>query len=126
MIRRPSPTGRLYAWHRAALAGAEPERHDGLPECGWYKARLTKGGPWCAARIWIERDIDMATGELADDERYLCEVDGMRRDPAKVWLSLKPISKEEYDALLHRRAMIPAMHATMARIDLTQTIVRPE
>jgi len=125
-MRQPSPASRLYAWWRAAVAGQAPAYHDGLPECGWYKTRLVSGGPWCAARIWVERDIDPDTGELADDERYCCEVDGMRRDPLRAWDGrLIPIPKAEYDALLHRRGVIPEMQATMARIDLTQTIVSP-
>ena len=107
------------------MAGEEPERHDGVPECGWYRAKLVKGGPWVAARIWISRDVDPDTLELTDDEKYLCEVDGMRRDAMSAWLSLRPISKEEYDALLHRRGQIPAMQASMTPVDLTETIMRP-
>lgn len=125
MIRQPTPARVLYAWWRAAVAGEALPRHDGLPEAGWYKARLVKGGPWVPARIWIEREIDPETCELADDERFACEIDGMRVDAAAWWLSLKPVSRDEYDELLRLRDRIPAMQASMRPIDLTETIMRP-
>lgn len=125
MIRQPTRSNCAYAWWRSALRGNNPPRHDGLPESGWFRTRLVSGGPWVPARIWILRDLDPATGELADDERYACEVDGMRVDAAKWWLRLDPISREEHERLQALRLSIPAMEATMAKVDLTQTIVRP-
>ena len=125
-MRMPTPPSVAYAWHRAALAGEAPPTHDGLPQPGWFKMRLIKGGPFVAAKIWIEREIDPATGELAAPEEYRCEVDGDRRDPAKVWTYLTPISKAEYEALLHRRLMIPAMQASMAKLDLIAAPILPE
>ena len=124
-IRRPTTAAAAYAWHRAMLAGDEPERHEGEPQCGWFRARLVKGGPWVAARIWIERDID-ENGELAGPEEYRCEVDGERRNPYGMWTYLTPISRAEYDALLHRRTMIPAMQASMAAVDLIAEPILPE
>lgn len=126
MIRQPSTAAQAFAWWRAAVAGQEPPFHDGLPECGYFRTRLVKGGPWVPARIWIRREIDPETGELTDDEQFLCEVDGMRRDPVRAWDGrLIPIARDEYDALIARRQSIPAMQASLARIDLTQTIVSP-
>lgn len=125
MMRQPTRARCAYEWWRSALRGENPPRSDGLPESGWFKTKLVKGGPWVAARIWLERDIDRETGELADDERFACEVDGMRVGAASVWLHLVPISREEHAELLHRRNQIPAMQASKARIDLTTTIVRP-
>lgn len=126
-MREPSPIAFLFAWHRAALAGRNPPDHEGLPECGWFKTRLVKGGPWVPAKIWIRREIDADTGELTAPEEYLCEVDGRRRDAALAWGSLckNPISREEYDALIDRAKSLPVMQATMAKIDLTQHPVRP-
>ena len=126
MIRRPTPPSVAYAWHRAALAGENPPTHDGLPQPGWFKVRLVKGGSYVAAKIWIEREIDPMTGELAAPEQYRCEVDGMSRSPASIWTHLKPISKAEYDALLHRRLTIPAMQASMAKLDLIAAPILPE
>lgn len=124
-MRRPTPASQAYAWHRAAVAGVSPETHEGDPQCGWYKTRLIKGGPWVAARIWIEREID-ASGELAAPEQFRCEVDGQRRNPYSMWTYLTPISRAEYDALLHRRDMIPVMQASMAAVDLVAAPILPE
>lgn len=127
MIRRPTPVFELYRWHRDALAGRAPAIHDGEPHCGWFKTRAVKGGPWMAARIWCERDIDPETGELTGPEELRCDVDGMFRDPARAWLSLahNPISRAEYDALLHRRNLIPAMQEPHKAIDLSAAAMRP-
>lgn len=125
MIRRPTPTAELYAWHRAALADPKTPRHDGLPECGWFKTRLVKDGPWVPAKIWVERDIDPVTGELTAPEEYRAEVDGMSRDPAKIWTFLKPISRAEFDELAACQKDLPQMAATMARLDLTEGAIRP-
>lgn len=125
MIRQPSTAVQLYAWHRAAMAGHAPPIHDGMPECGWYRTKLVKGGPWVAVGISVERDIDPDTGELTEPERLVCVADGMRRDPAKLWTFLTPISRAEYLSLLDRRNHIPAMAATLAKLDLSLSPMRP-
>jgi len=125
MIRQPSTKARLYAWHRAAVAGENPPRHEGLPECGWYRTRLVKGGPWVPVRIWCEQEVDPQTGELTAPEVLRCEVDGMLRDPARAWTFLRPITRAEFEALSARREAIPAMAATMVRLDLTERAIRP-
>jgi hypothetical protein len=125
-MRQPSTEDQLFAWWRDALAGLNPPRHDGHPQCGWYRTRLKPGAPWVPARIWCEREIDPETGELTEDERFVCEVDGERRDAARVWLHLKPISELQYDALLHLRETIPAMRATMVKMDLVSNPMRPQ
>lgn len=126
MMRMPTPPSKAFAWWKAAIAGENPPQHEGLPECGWYKTKLTKGGPWVAARIFIEREIDFETGELAEPERLVCEVDGQRRSPYRMWTYLTPISREEHQALLHRRLQIPAMQASMAKVDLIAAPILPE
>lgn len=125
MIRRPTPTAQLYAWHREALGNPDLPRHDSFPQCGWYQTKLVKGGPWVAAEIWVEREIDPETGELTAPEVLRCEIDGMRRDPAAIWTHLRPISRADHRALLQRREDIPEMAATMATIDLTRKAMRP-
>lgn len=115
----------LYAWHRAAIAGDNPPRHEGLPECGWYRTRLVKGGPWVPVRIWCQQKVDQMTGELTAPEEFRCEADGMRRDPARMWTFLTPITRADFEALSARREAIPAMAATMARLDLTEKAIRP-
>lgn len=125
-IRTPTPPSVAYAWHRAAMRGENPPRHDGHPECGWFKMKLVRGGPWVPARIWMTRETDPLTGELTAPEEYHCEVDGDRRDPASVWTHLVPISKAEHAALLHRRLSIPSMQASMAQVDLVAAPILPE
>lgn len=125
MIRQPTPARDLFRWWNAALAGLEPEIHDGFPEVGFYKTRLIKGGPWVAVEIKIERDIDLDTGELTAPERFIAICDGARRNPVNLWTYLTPISRDEHRALIESRQSVPAMAATHARFDLTEEIAVP-
>lgn len=125
MIRQPSTMSQLYRWHRQAVAGEAPPIHEGHPECGWYRTRLVRGGPFVPVEIKVEREIDPETGELAGPERLIAIVDGMRRNPESIWTFLTPITRDEHAALIERRHSIPAMAATMAKIDLTKEPVLP-
>lgn len=124
-MRQPSTATQIYAWHRAALRGEKPAVHDGLPEAGWFKARMTKGGPWVSVEIRLEREIDFETGELSGPERLVCICDGQRRNPASLWTYLTPISREDYHALNHRAAAIPAMAATKIALNLSLEPMTP-
>lgn len=127
MIRQPTPISTLYAWHRAALAGLRPPVHEGEPQCGWFKTRLAKGGPFVPAVIRLDRDIDPATGELASPERIVCEVNGQPRNAWDAWGSLckSPISREEYRDLQDLQARYPQMAGTHAAIDIRPEDIRP-
>lgn len=133
MMRMPSLAAQLYAWHRMAMTGGDAIRHDGLPEAGWYRTRLVRGGPWAPVEIIVERTIDDETGELTEPERLvaLVGIPGMgavgqtRRDPASLWLHLNPISKADYLALLNTPPQIAAMQAVNAKLDLTETPICP-
>lgn len=104
-MRRPTPISALYAWHTERLAAGAladelaPFPND--PQCGWYKRRLIKGGPFVPARIFVKRFIDPETGDLLSDEVLCCEVNGTARDPEEEWQWLWecPISKAEFDYL---------------------------
>lgn len=87
------------AWWRAALAGERPAI-TGEPQCGFFKRRLVKGGPWVPVHIWIERELDDA-GELLSDEQIMCSVDGRIADVEAHWsyACAKPISEAEFDYL---------------------------
>ncbi|MBS8227133.1 hypothetical protein [Vannielia litorea] len=127
MIRQPSSLSQLYAWHRAALAGENPPRHDGLPECGWFKRRLVKNGPWVPVRIYIEREIDPATGELTCDEIMRIEVEGLDGgDPANHWTYLTPITRREFDHLVDYRLRDSRMLDARQRIDLSNAPTPPQ
>lgn len=126
MMRQPSTFSELYRWHNAAMAGKNPPVHDGEPQAGYYKRKLVRGGPWVPARIFIEREIDPETGELASDEVLCIEVDGTRRrDPAYHWTYLTPISRQEFQALTEEHKTNAIMQATHARIDLSEHAILP-
>lgn len=107
------------------MRGESPAVHDGWPECGWYRTRLVRGGPWVAVEIKVERVIDIETGELAGPETVFAIVDGERRRAEPIWTFLEPISREDCAALIARREFIPAMAATHAKIDLSLQPMRP-
>lgn len=119
MIRTPTPPSVLFRWWREALVNPDLPRHDDMPECGFYKRRMVKGGPWIPARIYVERETDPMTGELTAPERMVCDLNGEMCDPRPHWTHLRPISREEYDALLQRRYAVPEMLSPRNPIDIT-------
>lgn len=124
-MRTPSTLRQLYRWHSLATRGEEPPRHDGFPECGWFKTRLVTGGPWIPVEIVIDREIDPLTGELVDDERMIAVIEDERRPAEGIWLSLRPITRDEFDAINEQKRSNPAMSATKVKIDLTASPMRP-
>ena len=126
-MRQPTPFKVLFAWHSAALAGKAPPIHDGDPQCGFYKRRLVRGGPWVPARIFVERDVDPRTGELTCDEVLRIEVEGLDAgDPADHWTYLTPISREAFDHLVDFRLRDSRMFDARAQIDLSETPTLPQ
>lgn len=66
-----------YAWYREALAGNKVAISDGVVQCGFFRRRLRKDGPWIPAAIWIENG------------KHKCRVgQEMRDDPAQEWTFL--------------------------------------
>ncbi len=127
MIRQPTPIAKAYAWHRSALAGENPPRHDGLPECGWFKRRMVKSGPWVPVRIYLDRDIDPSTAELTRDEVLCIEVEGLDGgDPVDHWSYLTPISRAEFDHLTDYRLRDSRMLDSRQRIDLSEAPTLPQ
>lgn len=124
-MRQPSTFTALYAWHRAALAGENPPRHEGWPECGWFKMREVKNGPWVPVAITCQREIDLETGELTGDEVMACKVNGIEDSAERVWTYLKPISREDFNRLFQMQITNPAMAATREAIDLTEEVMTP-
>ena len=127
MMRQPSTVAQLYAWHRAAVAGNAPPRHGDEPECGWYKRRLVKGGPWVPVRIYVDREIDPITGELTCDERLRIEVEGLDGgDPVTHWTYLTAISRAAFHHLMDYRLRDSRMVATRQQIDLSEAPTAPQ
>jgi hypothetical protein len=82
-----------------AIAGGDPET-TAEPQCGYYKRRLVRGGPWIPCRIWLFQDID-EVGELLDDERLQAECNGAWADPDDLWsfVAANPITEAEFKFL---------------------------
>jgi hypothetical protein len=123
MRREPSSHDKLYAWHTAALAhvakagtmkGFEGRIVADDPQCGWFRRRLVKNGPWVPARVFYDQPINPETGELEGDEVLICEVAGERRNPADewTWLANHPISQEEYLSMVSSAFAEPAGNST--------------
>ena len=125
MIRQPSTFARLYAWWSDAIRGREPERHDGIPEAGYYRMKRVKGGPWVAVEIVCQRDVDEETGELTAPERMIAVFDGTRCDAEKVWTYVQAISRDDYLALVERARTDDRMAATMVPVNLATSPTRP-
>lgn len=127
MIRQPSSFRQLHAWHSAALRGEQPEQHDGIPHCGWYKRRLVGKGPWVPVRIYVDREIDPETGELTGPERLRCEVEGIDAgDPADIWTYLVPISLAEFRHLMDYRLRDSRMMDARRSLDLSERPTPPQ
>lgn len=132
-MRRPTTQDEAYAWHRAALAGERPPVHEGHPQCGWYRRRLVKDGPWVPARIWLHQVLDPETGELAEPEAFVCEVNGEDRMPYAewTWLARHPISEGEFDrmtAAIERAGSFDPMNPILQPerpVDLTARVPLP-
>lgn len=127
MMRQPTPRLTLYAWWRASLRGERVSVHEGLPECGFFRTRLVRLGPWAPASIWVEQALDQVTGELTEPEVYRCLVDGERRNPVTAWISLasNPITREAHDRLVEERERKPELRATLRRFDNSRSPIRP-
>lgn len=100
-MRTPSDIVAALQWWRDALAGLKPQiTHEA--QCGWFKRRLVRGGPYVAARIYLHQEIDPATGELTEPEELRCEVDGRKRDPQEEWtyLCYRPITEGEHNFMV--------------------------
>ena len=124
-MREPSTFKQVYGWWLDAIAGREVPRHDGLPECGFYRMKHVSGGPWVPVEVKLVREIDLDTGELTGPERYVALIEGDVRDPAPIWDRLEPISRDDYECLQERVASDPRMAASMVRLDLSAMPTRP-
>lgn len=127
MIRQPSTYAQLYDWHARALRGEDVQISDGDVHAGWFKRRMVKGGPWVPVRIFVEREIDPETGELAAPERFVMEVEGIRshRDPRDDFTWLTPITKAEFDRLTDMRLRDSRFFDVHQRIDLSEAPTLP-
>ena len=92
-------------WWLRALFGERPSIHgDSAPEPGFYKRRIVARGKFIPVRIWVEESRD-DDGELLEDVRYYCEVDGKQADVWEEWLMVckYPISRDEWEMMENER-----------------------
>ena len=77
-----------YAWYRSAIAGAAPPISDAQPNCGFFRRRASKDGPWLPAAIWIDKG------------KMICRVGGdAERDPEKEWTWLAKHPMPQHDVM---------------------------
>jgi hypothetical protein len=71
------------------------------PQCGFYKRKLVRHGPFVPGRIWVETPVD-DLGEADGDEVMKCVVDGRMKEPEDEWTYLcgHPITEREYNHLV--------------------------
>lgn len=84
-MRAPSDQYAMFAWWRAAITASRRLAITSEPQCGFYKRKMTKGGVFVPVAIWLDQPCDSETGELADDEKLLCLVDGDMADAESQW-----------------------------------------
>jgi hypothetical protein len=124
-MRSPSTFMQSHGWWLDAVAGREPPRHDGLPECGYFRMQHVKNGPYVPVRVTLSQDIDHDTGELAAPERHIATYEGRTIDAALIWDRLDPISRDEYEQLVEVISRDDRMAASMVALDLSETPTRP-
>lgn len=101
-MRAPTSQDAQYAWYFSALkhGAGSPQApiHADEPQCGYFRLKL-KDGALLPAYIAMEGPVDPETGELAGDERLICYVGKVARDPhqAWTWLAGHPIAYEAFD-----------------------------
>lgn len=123
MIRQP--TADPFAWWREALSNSRLPRSEGDPRAGFYCRRKIKGGPLFPVHIYLEQPTDPETGELTGDETYQAEELGYSLDPVTIWTHCRPITKEQFDALVERHRVDPRMSNADLPIDLSEIPTRP-
>lgn len=97
-MRRPTDPRDAYRTWYELLRGRKPPLHDGVPQCGFYKMRLAKGGPMVPVAIFLRQVIDKETGELIEPEEIVCLVNGRPDDAQRTWnwCCKNPITEAEY------------------------------
>lgn len=114
----PRFPGDAFAWHTAAVIEYQKKlkspsykitlQAPDTPQCGWYKRRLVKGGPWVPARVWREQAIDFETDKPGNKDHLYCTVGDVRKNAVDQWgwLLNCPITKEDFDFMVEHRAWV--------------------
>jgi len=123
-MRKPSTHEELYRWHSLALMDSRQPVVAEEPECGWYKMRFVRAGPWVPVEIYCHQLTEGS--QLIEPEAMLCKVRGERGFLNRVWPACArfPITKAEHDGLIARKDT-EIMRATRKVVDLTDKPMRP-
>ena len=94
----------LYTYYRSALKGVFGPVHENDPQCGYYRMRRGRGGPWVPVAIWREVPEGLGCGDnsgISDSGKLVCLVDGKERDPFQIWtwVCRYPVPYETYVAV---------------------------
>lgn len=83
----------LYEWWRNACAGNLGPIHDNEPQCGFYRKRKFKDGPWQPVAIFPDPD----TGEITAlvDNRHIADAGEIW-----TWVAKHPVEHEVYEAVI--------------------------
>jgi hypothetical protein len=75
-----------YEFWQASLGGSTPPMHEGDPQPGFYRKRVSRGGAFVPVAIWVQ------------DGRLVALVDGVAADAADIWTYVcdKPVTEEAY------------------------------
>ena len=76
-----------YEFWRVALRGKKQPVHESNPQCGFYKRRLVKDGPWLPIAFWRNKD-----------DQIVCGFEGKLVDPIEHWTfaAKYPVSEASY------------------------------
>jgi len=93
-----------YSYYQSALQGAFGPVHENDPQCGYYRMRKGRGGPWVPVAIWLEDQGSLRHGENSinsDSGKLVCLVEGVERNAYDVWtwVCRYPIAYETYVAV---------------------------
>lgn len=122
MMRQP--TEDPYVWWRAALVDPKTPRHDGEPQAGYYRRRMVKNGPFLPVEVKLVQVVDTA-GELSEPEFCIAEQLGDAVNPYAIWTHLRPIARDEFEALVSQHRNLDLMAATHVAVDLSTTAILP-
>jgi hypothetical protein len=121
-VRTPTSKDAAFRWWREALDGVAPPPINEVPQAGFYRRRMVKGGPWVPVAIWIEAHVCPETGELLQPEIIRCAVDGKVADPVEQWgyVCANPIRETDYKLMVNRvkHEMREGSHAPYKPINL--------
>jgi len=93
-----------YTYYRSALKGVFGPVHENDPQCGYYRMRRSRGGPWIPVAVFREATDCDQNSEISDSGKLICLVDGVERDPFEVWtwVCRYPVPYETYVAVAER------------------------